>query len=186
MLRVLQNTYLDTAGPQTAVRSVRGRRPAVVRKSETGSSDKSDSYESSPRKRSLPTAFFIFRTCRTIPLAAGIVSAGSVARGRSAPAQAGSVGRRTRDPVNGAASARRPAISAVRLQHRNHGYEDRGDDGRRDDARDVGTSASASTNDDGLSCETIFCATLAVVGTQLTAAMPMTGLKLPRLMKYMA
>ena len=47
-------------------------------------------------------------------------------------------------------------------------------------------SASASTNEDGLSCETIFCATLAVVGTQLTAAMPMTGLKLPRLKKYTA
>ena len=46
-------------------------------------------------------------------------------------------------------------------------------------------SASGRIIDEGLSCATIFCATLAVVGTQLTAAIPMTGLKLPRLKKYM-
>lgn len=46
-------------------------------------------------------------------------------------------------------------------------------------------NASGRTIDEGLSLATIFCATLAVVGTQLTAAIPMTGLKLPRLRKYM-
>lgn len=37
----------------------------------------------------------------------------------------------------------------------------------------------------GLSLLTIFCATFAVVGTQLTAAIPITGLKFPRLIMYM-
>lgn len=36
--------------------------------------------------------------------------------------------------------------------------------------------ASPKTNESGLSLLTIFWATFAVVGTQLTAAMPITGL----------
>ena len=47
-------------------------------------------------------------------------------------------------------------------------------------------NASGRIIDEGLSCDTIFWATLAVVGTQLTAAMPITGLKLPFLKKYIA
>ena len=37
----------------------------------------------------------------------------------------------------------------------------------------------------GLTLDTHFCATFAVLGTQLTAAMPITGLYFPPVMKYM-
>ena len=37
----------------------------------------------------------------------------------------------------------------------------------------------------GLTFDTHFCATFAVLGTQLTAAIPITGLYFPPVMKYM-
>ena len=45
-------------------------------------------------------------------------------------------------------------------------------------------NASPKTKESGFSLLTIFCATFAVVGTQLTAAIPITGLQFPLFIKY--